>query len=73
MGFNQYPKQGSFIGANVIVCFNYDSSKCISGTIVRDDAEDLHRMIIKLEDGRYVLSTECQYSLVKNSKPTSID
>ena len=60
-----YPKQGEWLNKRVEVCFNYDSSNSIFGTVVREDIEEPGRMIIKLDDYRYVLSTECQYSLVK--------
>ena len=57
----KFPKQGSFHRCRVKVCFNYDTSKIVTGTIVRDDMEAPFVMIISLDDGRYVLSTECQY------------
>lgn len=62
-----FPKQGGFWGRQVRVCFNYDTSKTIIGLVVRDDAEAPGVMIIKLDDGRHVLSSECmwQYSQPK--------
>lgn len=57
----KFPKQGDYWGKRVRVCFNYDSSKTSIGIVVRDDAEAPGVMIIKLEDGRHVLSTECQW------------
>jgi hypothetical protein len=57
-----FPKQASMLGKHVRVCFHYDSSKIIEGTVVRDDAEEPFKMIIKLDNNRYVLSTECQWS-----------
>lgn len=62
--YDKFPKQGHHLGRRVKVCFNYDTSKLISGTIVRDDMEEPYRLVIKLDDGRYVLSIECMYSLV---------
>lgn len=59
----QYPKQGSHLGAQVSVCFNYDTSHLIDGIIVRDDAEDPFIAIIRLDDDRYVLTTECMYTM----------
>lgn len=38
-------------------------SKKIEGTVIRDDVEDPHLTIIKLDDGRIILGTECQYSI----------
>lgn len=62
ISMGSFPKQGSFLGKKVRVCFNYDTSQVIDGVVVREDAEEPGKMIIKLSNGRYVLSTECQYS-----------
>jgi hypothetical protein len=59
---DRFPKQGSWLGTRAKVCFNYDASNTIGGTIVRDDAEEPGRSIIALDDGRYVLTTECMWS-----------
>lgn len=56
-----FPKQGSFLGKRVRVCFHYCTEHEVAGVCVRDDIEDPGRMIFKLDDGRYVLSSECQY------------
>lgn len=61
---NTFPKQGSWLGRRCKVCFNYDTSNTAFGTIRREDVEEPGRMIIELDDGRLVLSTECQYQLV---------
>ncbi len=63
ISFENFPKQGSFYLKAVEVCFNYDTSKRIPGRIVRDDIEEPGLTIIKLVDGRFVLATECQYSV----------
>lgn len=68
IGFNEFPKQGQWINRRVTVCFHYDSSKEIGGVIVRDDMEEPYRGIIRLDDGRYVLMTECQYGLAMEVK-----
>jgi len=60
---DQFPAQGSWLNLRVDVCFNYDTEHTLGGTIVREDAEEPGRMIIALDNGRYVLSTECMYSL----------
>lgn len=57
-----FPKQGQYLNRKVEVCFHYDTSKTIGGEIVRDDSEEPFLTIIKLDDGRHVLATECQYS-----------
>lgn len=59
-----FPKQGSYTGSRVRVCFNYDTSACVFGEVVRDDAEAPGVMIFRLEDSRHVLSTECQWQPV---------
>jgi hypothetical protein len=50
----------------VEVCFQYDTSRTIGGIIVRYDAELPHRGIIRLDDGRYVLTTECQFHIPRS-------
>lgn len=61
---DRFPEQGSFLNIRVKAYFHYDTSTVIMGTIVRDDMEKPLRTIIKLDDDRYVLSTECQYTPV---------
>lgn len=58
-----FPEQGPCLGRRVSVCFHYDTTQQVQGTIVRDDMQEPGRTIIRLDDGRYVLSTECHYSL----------
>jgi len=66
INFENYPEQGNWVGRKVKVCYEYDSSKGHLGVIVREDIEEPGRMIIKLDDGRYLLSTECQYGFIKD-------
>lgn len=61
---DKFPQQGTFLHHRVSVCFHYDTSRQIMGTIVRDDREEPFELLIKLDDGRYVLGGECQYSPV---------
>lgn len=61
VGHDRFPRQGSYAGRRVAVVFGYDTSIQLRGEVVREDAEDPGRMIIRLDDGRYVLSTECQW------------
>jgi hypothetical protein len=61
ISIDEFPKQSNWLGRNVTVCFNYDTSRTIKGTIIRDDAEEPNVMIIQLENGRIVLATECMY------------
>ncbi len=73
---SNFPEQGKHLGKRVYVAFHYgDDGQFISpepweagtleGTIVRDDVEDgsrghPRRTIIRIDDGRHVLATECQ-------------
>lgn len=66
VGYSTFPKQGSHLGKSLNVCFNYDTTKIIKGQCVRDDIEEPGRTIIKLEDGRFVMSTECQFQYAKD-------
>lgn len=65
VGFDRFPKQGRYKNCRVQVCFDFDSSRKVEGTVIRDDAEEPGRMIIQLDDGRVVLSTECQYRPIR--------
>jgi hypothetical protein len=58
-----FPNQGRHLGRRAMVVFNYDTSRQFPGTIVRDDNESPWVGIIKLDDGRHVLMSECQYSV----------
>jgi hypothetical protein len=65
IGINKFPKQGDQLGKRTKVCFNYDSSKQLEGTIVRDDREEPLTTLIQLDDGRVLNATECQYTFPK--------
>lgn len=65
---DKFPEQGTWLGRKVEVCFNYDTSKIVIGKIVREDIDSPGRMIIALDDGRFILSTECQYSLIRERR-----
>jgi hypothetical protein len=58
---DRFPPQGDWLYKRVSVCFNYDTENEVPGQVVRDDTTDPGRMIIRLDDDRYVMSTECQY------------
>ena len=48
------------------MAFHHDLSRTVRGRIVRNDAEAPFVTIIALlDDGRYVLDTECQHSIPK--------
>lgn len=60
---DRFPVQSvAFAGKKTNVCFNYDASRRIEGEFVRADREHPFVTIIKLDDGRYVLATECMHS-----------
>lgn len=63
IGHSKFPKQGPRLNKRVLVCFNYDLANTIRGVVVRNDVEEPYRTIIRLDDGRFVLDTECQYTL----------
>ena len=62
ISFKNFPRQGANLKRRTSVCFNYDLTKVVKGTIVRDDDDEPFVTIIKLDDGRFVLDTECQHA-----------
>lgn len=57
----KFPKQGHFLNKKTKVAFNFDTSHTLNGVIVRHDHEEPFVVIIKLDNGRYVLGKECQF------------
>jgi hypothetical protein len=68
IGHTEWPKQGSYLHKRTEVLFKY-VGPTMMGTVVRDDAEAPHKTIIRLDDGRYVMATECQYSPLLEPTP----
>lgn len=62
-----FPKQSAFVNRRCSVCFHYDTSSQLQGTIIRDDREEPFETLIKLDDGRIVRADECQYSIFPNA------
>ena len=60
----KFPKQGCQLGQRVLVCFHYDTTNHVGGEVVRDDMEQPFLTVIRLDDGRHVLATECQYQTI---------
>lgn len=58
-----FPVQGIHLRSRAKVLFHFGGPELL-GTIVRDDMSAPFRTIIQLDDGRFVLSSECQYSPV---------
>ena len=61
--FYKFPKQSAFVNRRCKVTFLFDVSKYILGTIIRDDREEPFETLIRLDDGRIIRATECQYSI----------
>lgn len=57
-----FPKQSEYVNRRCRVCFNFDTSVFIPGTVIRDDREEPFETLIKLDDGRVLRAVECQYS-----------
>lgn len=64
INFDSFPNQGDWLGRRVKVIYEYDGSKAHYGEIIRDDSVEPYRTIIELDNGRILLATECQFSLV---------
>ena len=62
VGIDTMPKQGPWLNKRTKVCFRYNTTRTIMGTIVRDDNEEPWRTIILLDDGRYIEASECQHA-----------
>ncbi len=56
-----WPRQYEHVGKRADVTFHYDTARTIPGVVVRDDAEAPWETIIRLDDGRFVRASECQY------------
>lgn len=56
-----FPRQRSWLGKRTVVCFKYDTSHQMGGVFVRCDEEEPGVCIIRLDDGRHVLTTECMH------------
>lgn len=67
----KFPKQSEYVNRRCNVCFHYDTSVEIPGTIIRDDREEPYETLIQLDDGRVVRGVECQYSLALEAKRNS--
>ncbi len=68
----KFPKQSEYVNRRCKVCFNYDTSVTLLGTVVRDDREKPFETLIKLDDGRILLAEECQYSYLSPITPTEV-
>ena len=64
----KFPNQSEYVNRRCKVCFHYDTSLFIGGTILRDDREEPFETLIVLDDGRLLRGTECQFSIIKPEK-----
>lgn len=63
IGYGKWPEQGLHLGQRVEVVFDFGEER-LTGTVVRDDLDDPYVTIIKLDCGRHVLASECQYRTI---------
>lgn len=66
--FHKFPKQSATVNRRCKVTFLYDTSRYIHGTIIRDDREEPFETLIRLDDGRIIRASECQYSICNEVK-----
>ena len=57
-----FPKQSEYVNRRCKVCFHYNTTKWIMGTVIRDDREEPYETLIRLDDGRVIRGVECQFS-----------
>jgi hypothetical protein len=65
INYEKYPNQGNLLNCRVRVCYEFDSSKVHEGVVIRDDLGRPGLTIIKLDNDRVLLSSECQFSPIK--------
>lgn len=64
INYDEKPKQSDWLNRKVVVCYNYETDKTENGVIVRCDEVQPGIMLIQLESGFILRSTECQYRLI---------
>lgn len=62
ISYDKFPRQGRLLGKQVKVAFHYQTKTLLNAVCVRDDVDEPYKTIFQLEDGRFVLATECQYT-----------
>ncbi len=65
IGHDRFPRQGHLIGHRVSVCFASEPDRTTGGVMVRQDDELPYVEIIRLDDGRLVLTAECLWMPVR--------
>ena len=61
---DRFPKQSKHLYERCEVIFHYNTSRKICGTVIRDDEEEPYETLIRLDDGRTIRGTECQFSFI---------
>jgi hypothetical protein len=62
IGKGKYPSQNSDLHhKTVVVMLEYDSREPLRGEVLRADDAAPHEVVIKLDDGRIVLGSECTF------------
>lgn len=69
---DRFPTQGQSLGRRVEVVFHFDVGHTLLGTVVRDDTSEPYQGVIRLDDGRHVLMSECQYRTALESNPGAV-
>lgn len=69
IGKETYPEQFGSVGDRVLVAFKYDIANPLPATVLRDDAEEPFTTVLRLDDGRIVMGSECQWS----KAPSGVD
>lgn len=60
-----FPRQGRYLGKRIEVTIHYNNeAHVIMGNVIREDVESPYVMLIRLDTGNYILSTECTYKFV---------
>ena len=62
ISFTEYPKQGSYVGKRVSVCYHYNPDERHEGVCIRDDATEPFRTLFQLDNGRVLDAVECMWS-----------
>lgn len=57
-----YPTQSEYVGRPARVCFNYDTANTFPAVVLRDDTGKPWLTVLRLDDGRCVLGSECQWT-----------
>lgn len=58
-----FPKQNSYLlNRSVEICIECNDAGMTKGKIVRADIEEPYVIIIHLENGQYVLGSECRFN-----------